>query len=62
MSALREPHHARRTHTQCADMSAVLKKLDEIAQRAAANHGLNIVEPISEIYGTGSFFKGVAAR
>lgn len=42
-------------------MSAVLKKLDEIAQRAAANHGLNIVEPISEIYGTGSFFKGVAA-
>ena len=42
-------------------MSAVLRKLDEIAQRAASNHGLNIVEPVSAIYGTGSFFKGVAA-
>ena len=43
-------------------MSAtILKKLDEVAQRAAAHHGLGSFDPVLQICGTGSFFKGVAA-
>ena len=42
-------------------VSSALEKFDKVAQRAAMHHGLNVEPPVTAIYGTGSFFKGVAA-
>ena len=37
-----------------------MKKLDQLAARAAAHHGLGTPLRILEIHGTGSFFEGVS--
>ena len=37
-----------------------MKKLDQLAARAAAHHGLGTPLRITEIFGTGSFFEGVS--